>query len=160
VETKIHIRPACTADVSPMTALERQSPTAAHWGESFYRGLFEAGATARIALIAEDEGKLAGFLVARVTGDECELENVLVVERSQRRGMGSKLISALVERARELSVRRIFLEVRESNAAARGLYEKRGFQINGCRRAYYNDPREDAVLYTWVPSENGRSELP
>src|SRR5258708_5551731 len=103
----MQIRPACVADASSMAALERQSPTAAHWEESFYRGLFEEGAAERISLVAEDEGKLAGFLIARVTGDECELENLVVVEGSRRRGLGSKLISALVERVRQLSVTRI-----------------------------------------------------
>ena len=151
VETKIQIRPARAADASSIAALERQSPTAAHWEVSFYRRLFDEGAAERISLVAEDEGKIRGFLIARVTGDECELENLVVVEGGQRRGLGSKLISALVKRVREIGVTRIFLEVRESNAAARGLYEKCGFQINGCRKSYYNDPQEDAVLYTWVP---------
>ena len=134
-----------------MVALERRSPTAAHCEESFYRRLFEAGAAERISLVAEGEGELAGFLIARVTGDECELENLVVVEQSQRLGLGSRLISELVERTRELGITRIFLEVRESNAAARGLYEKCGFQINGLRKSYYSDPQEDAVLYISVP---------
>ena len=92
VETKIQIRPArAAADAClAMAALERQSPTAAHWAESFYCGLFEEGAAERISLVAEDEAKLAGFLIARVTGDECELENLVVVEGSQRRGLGSR----------------------------------------------------------------------
>jgi ribosomal-protein-alanine N-acetyltransferase len=65
--------------------------------------------------------------------------------------MGSKLTCALVGPVRQRKVTRVFLEVRESNAAARALYEKCGFQISGRRKSYYSDPAEDAVLYFWVP---------
>jgi ribosomal-protein-alanine N-acetyltransferase len=151
VETKIQIRPASAVDIPAMAALERQSPTAAHWAESLYRGLFEEGAAERISLVAEDEGLIQGFLIARITGDECELENIVVAEDAQRCGMGSKLTCALVGPVRQRNVMRVFLEVRESNAAARALYEKCGFQISGRRKSYYSDPSEDAVLYVWVP---------
>lgn len=139
---------ACRADIAAIVALERQSPTAAHWPESFYSGVFEGGAAARFLLVAEDEGLLRGFLIARIIGDECELENIVVAEASQRRGLGSKLIWGLRDAARKRNTVRIFLEVRESNASARKLYEKCGFMITGQRKSYYSDPVEDAVLYT------------
>jgi ribosomal-protein-alanine N-acetyltransferase len=41
----------------------------------------------------------------------------------------------------------VFLEVRESNAAARTLYENAGFEQTGRRRSYYTSPLEDAILY-------------
>jgi ribosomal-protein-alanine N-acetyltransferase len=41
----------------------------------------------------------------------------------------------------------VFLEVRESNSAARTLYEKAGFEATGLRKSYYANPVEDAVLY-------------
>jgi len=144
----IQTRRARLADTSTMVALERQSPTAAHGAESFYLGLFADGAVARISLVAEEDGVLRGFLIARITGDECELENVVVAEASQRRGVGSKLIRALIVAARDRNVARIFLEVRESNAAARALYEKCGFAIHGRRKSYYTAPAEDAALYS------------
>ena len=130
-----------------MVALERQAPTAAHWPESFYDGLFEEEA-ARISLVAEDAGALRGFLIAHIIGDDCELENMVVAEASQRRGVASTLIQELVKTAGDRKAARIFLEVRESNAAARRLYEKCGFAIHGRRTSYYSDPAEDAVVYT------------
>jgi ribosomal-protein-alanine N-acetyltransferase len=134
-----------------MAALATQSPTAAHWPESFYSGLFEEGSPARISLVAEDDGVIHGFLIARITSDECELENVVVAEGLQRSGIGSGLIHALTDSVSGWSVTRIFLEVRESNAAARALYEKCGFQLHGRRNSYYKNPAEDAVLYVRVP---------
>lgn len=137
-------------DIEALVGLERQAPTAAHWPESFYRGLFEEGAPERISLIAEDGGVLQGFLIARISSDECELENVVVAESSQRRGLASKLIQELVKAAGDRKAARVFLEVRESNAAARGLYEKCGFAIHGRRKSYYTAPTEDALLYNLV----------
>ncbi len=146
----IQTRKARPADALTMVGLERQAPTAAHWPESFYRGLFDEGAPERISLISEDEGNPAGFLIARIAGSECELENVVVAEASQRRGLASGLVQELVRVARDRNVASIFLEVRESNAAARALYEKCGFALDGRRRSYYTAPVEDAVLYNLV----------
>jgi [ribosomal protein S18]-alanine N-acetyltransferase len=143
----MNIRVGRLEDVAAMLALERQSPAAAHWPESFYRGLFDEGAPERISLVADEDGVRRGFLIARITGDECELENVVVAESSQRRGMASRLIQELVKVARDRKAARIFLEVRESNAPARSLYEKCGFVIQGRRKSYYTTPAEDAVLY-------------
>jgi ribosomal-protein-alanine N-acetyltransferase len=143
----MNIRAGRSEDLGALIALERQSATAAHWLESFYEGLFAGGQVDRISLIVEEEGSLRGFLIARITGDECELENVVVAETSQRRGLGSKLIRGLVDGARDRNVARVFLEVRESNGSARALYEKCGFAISGGRASYYSDPAEDAVLY-------------
>jgi ribosomal-protein-alanine N-acetyltransferase len=143
----MNIRVGRSGDLEAMSALGRQSPTAAHWPESFYAALFENGAAERISLVVEEEGKLRGFLVARVASEECELENVVVAESSQRRGLGSKLIRALIDEVRDRKVARIFLEVRESNLAARALYLKCGFAISGRRASYYAHPSEDAVLY-------------
>jgi ribosomal-protein-alanine N-acetyltransferase len=144
----MNIRAGRSEDLEALVALERQSPTAAHWPESFYRGLFDDGAVERISLVVDEEGSLRGFLIARITSDECELENVVVAEGSQRRGVGSTLIRALFYAARDREVTRIYLEVRESNVAARALYLKCGFAISGRRAFYYSDPKEDAVLYT------------
>ena len=146
----VHIRSACSADTPRMGVLERQAPSAAHWPESFYHDIFAEGAGVRVSLVAQQEDLLLGFLLARIIGDECELENIVVADRRQRRGLGSKLIRALIDAARAQRAKRIFLEVRESNAGARALYEKCNFAITGRRKSYYRDPVEDAVLYTLV----------
>jgi [ribosomal protein S18]-alanine N-acetyltransferase len=85
--------------------------------------------------------------VARLAGGDCELENIVVSHKRQRCGAGTKLLQELIAWSKAQSAGRIFLEVRESNAQARGLYEKLGFAITGHRRAYYTGPAEDAILY-------------
>jgi [ribosomal protein S18]-alanine N-acetyltransferase len=145
------IRPATASDVAKIITLERETPSAAHWPEPTYRRVFAEQSPARIALLATQGGQsnatICGFVIARVAPGECELENIVVARSEQSRGLGSQLVQSLAEAARNQKAMRIFLEVRESNAAARALYEKCGFAITGRRSDYYIDPPEDAVLY-------------
>ena len=135
-----------------MIRLERQSPATAHWTEQQYSDLFATRGEppARLALVAEEAGSfaLSGFLVARHMPPEWELENIVVAPAVRRIGIGKQLMDALLFQAQETNSDAIFLEVRESNAAARRLYEKLGLRENGRRKAYYSNPTEDAVLYS------------
>ena len=79
---------------------------------------------------------------------EWEIENVVVATGFLRRGIANELMRVLIQRAKNEAASAILLEVRESNLAARGLYRKHGFREVGRRPAYYNDPAEDAILYT------------
>ena len=65
-------------------------------------------------------------------------------------GIGKQLMNTLLVQARQTNSDAILLEVRESNAAARRLYEELGFRETGRRKAYYTNPREDAVLYSKI----------
>ena len=103
----------------------------------------------RLLLVAQEKkyASVLGFIVARFSVDESELENIAVSASSRRKGIALQLVNALASAAGERQMSRIFLEVRESNYAARALYEKCGFTVHGCRRSYYRSPIEDAVLY-------------
>jgi len=129
-----------------MLAVEHHAATAAHWNEREYRKAFEPGTPERVVLVIE-EGTVLGFLVARVLGEEWEIENLAVSGPARRRGLGSRLVGELLDRARARSARSVFLEVRESNHAARLLYEKWAFLPAGRRKAYYSGPVEDALLF-------------
>lgn len=135
-----------------MIRLERQSPTTAHWTEQQYFDIFapQPESPGRLALAAEESGTpaLAGFLIARHIATDWELENIVVAPAVRRMGIGMQLLDTLLVQARQNDSASIFLEVRESNMAARRLYEKLGFRENGRRRAYYTNPSEDAVLYS------------
>jgi ribosomal-protein-alanine acetyltransferase len=92
-------------------------------------------------------GTLVGFLVARHVREEWELENIVVSAEFRGRGIGERLLHGLLARVRETESWGVFLEVRESNVAARKFYQKAGFRDIGRRKSYYADPAEDAVLY-------------
>lgn len=146
-EKKAVVRAARLEDLAAILALERATLTAAHWREDDYRRLFEDGGVARLALVAEDQGHVAGFIVTASTGAEWELENIVVGEAERGRGLGSRLMQVFLEIARQREGVTVFLEVRESNRAARELYRKWGFEEKGRRKAYYLRPEEDAVVY-------------
>jgi ribosomal-protein-alanine N-acetyltransferase len=91
-------------------------------------------------VVAEVEGGVVGFAVWRGVGEgEWELLNVAVDPIARGRGVGRALVEAL-------PAGRIFLEVRESNAGARRLYERSGFAVVGRRRGYYQAPAEDGIV--------------
>jgi ribosomal-protein-alanine N-acetyltransferase len=146
---EVRIRPATLADRAGIIALERDSHSAAHWPESTYGRMFSADSSIRIALVVEDHhAALRGFAIARLVGEEGEIENIVVDRKRQNLGLGTQLLQRMMEDSRSRNASRLFLEVRESNAAARALYEKCGFALGGRRRAYYTSPTEDAVLYS------------
>jgi ribosomal-protein-alanine N-acetyltransferase len=140
------IRGATPADLSAILQLERTADAAAHWSEAEYQNIFEAVEPRHLVLVAGDIGVQA-FLVARVLHPEWELENIVVAEPIRRRSVATRLIRELQEQARTQKAQAIFLEVRQCNAAARSLYESCGFGQVGRRPAYYEDPKEDAVIY-------------
>jgi [ribosomal protein S18]-alanine N-acetyltransferase len=148
------VRKATVQDVTEMIRLERQCPTTSHWTEQQYLDLLAArsGSPTRLTLVAHHDGSsaLAGFLVARHSAPEWELENIVVAPAVRRMGIGKQLMNTLQVQARQSNSDAILLEVRESNTAARCLYEELGFRETGRRKAYYTNPREDAVLYSKI----------
>ena len=106
-----------------------------------------AGQLPRVALIIEAESAVQGFLVARVVDTEWEIENIAVSGPARRRGLGTRLLGEFLDWARGEGALAVFLEVRESNRAARALYEKWAFVESGRRPRYYREPEEDAIIY-------------
>ena len=72
--------------------------------------------------------------------------NVAVAPEARRRGIAEALVLDLVQALKEKGNHCLTLEVRASNAPAIALYEKLGFSQVGCRRNYYRNPREDALI--------------
>jgi len=144
------IRRASRADLPSILAIEQQCPTIAHWPEAEYTQAIENVAARRTVLVAEHEGQVIGFVVARVIEHEWELENIAVIPERQRKGIGQALLRVLIDVARIHTADAIFLEVRESNSHARILYERCGFQQTGERKDYYSSPHENAVLYRYL----------
>jgi ribosomal-protein-alanine N-acetyltransferase len=99
-------------------------------------------------LLAPD-GSVVGYFVAMVGVEEMHLLNLTVAPAYQRQGHARELLDVLVSHCREHSARRLWLEVRPSNARARRIYERYGFRLVGVRRGYYPagpGRREDAQV--------------
>jgi ribosomal-protein-alanine N-acetyltransferase len=108
----------------------------------------------RTALIVEQSGSVAGFIVGRQVEDEWEIENIAVSGAARRCGLGSRLVGELLDLVRSRGGKSVFLEVRESNRAARSLYEKWAFIEVGRRKMYYQNPAEDALILKFIFPSN------
>jgi ribosomal-protein-alanine acetyltransferase len=146
------IREAVPADLPAIVALAKNAVTAAQWSVEQYAAIFHAGGTYRITLVAveksrHDEPRVLGFIVAQAIAGEWEIENIAVDASVRRRGLGKRLLMHLLEMARAKGAKSVFLEVRESNSIARSIYENASFSEAGRRKRYYENPKEDAILY-------------
>ncbi len=121
----------------------RHSPEAAQWTKETYG---QAHSSGQVLLIAELNGQICGFLVARIAGDEAEILNAAVDTAHRRQGVGTALLKAAVTTAQARDAKNVYLEVRESNSAAISFYSEHGFQKIAERRQYYSSPTENAVV--------------
>jgi ribosomal-protein-alanine N-acetyltransferase len=163
-ETTVRVRPATPADLPRLVEIASHSATAAQWNQAEYLKLFAADqpdaptqvdpqivdpqrkAQSRTALVVEQSGNVVGFIVGRQVEDEWEIENIAVTGSGRRCGLGSRLVGELLDLVRSRGGKSVFLEVRESNRAARSLYEKWAFLEVGRRKMYYQNPAEDALV--------------
>lgn len=97
-------------------------------------------------LVAEENKEILGYCGFFMALDEGEIPNVCVAQNARRRGVGRQLMEELLKEAKECGVTVLFLEVRQSNEAARKLYTVCGFEEIGMRKGFYELPKEDAVL--------------
>ena len=97
-------------------------------------------------LVAEEEGRVAGYIGSQTCGDESDVMNVAVHPDFRRRGIAEALVNGLVEELKAIESHCLTLEVRASNVPAISLYEKLGFAEVGRRKNYYRNPREDALI--------------
>lgn len=102
-----------------------------------------------LVIAAIEEECLVGYLVIAAVLDEAEIHTVLVDQGRRGKGIAKAMFSAAKFELDQQGVKQVFLEVRESNMAARGLYEGFGFKVIGERKGYYKNTdgsRETALL--------------
>jgi ribosomal-protein-alanine N-acetyltransferase len=95
-------------------------------------------------------GRVVGFAIASLVPPQAELETIVVSASEQRRGIGKRLMEAMVEELAAAAVSEALLEVRVSNERAVGFYGSLGWRETGRRPRYYVEPVEDAVLMSLV----------
>ncbi len=96
--------------------------------------------------VALENDEVQGYIGFWCIYDEAEIMKVAVKKSSREKGIGNALIKAAIDEASAMGAKKILLEVRESNAPARRLYEKNGFMSYNIREKYY-EGKENAVLY-------------
>lgn len=137
------IRPARVADAARIAPLERRC-----FGDPWSVAAFEEvfAFPLGIGLVAERDGEVGGYLVARAVVGEGEIMNLAVAPEYRREGLGRRLLAAGLEALRGRGVHQVHLEVRQGNEAAQALYRRQGFEPVGRRAGYYRNPVEDAIV--------------
>jgi len=144
--TDIHIsRSSSPDDLTEVAALQRRSFTHG-WGAEAIQWELENTNVARIYVARTSAGDLVAYCACWIVFDELHINSLAVEERVRRQGIARRLLDQVVRDAIAEGARMATLEVRQSNAAARALYEGLGFRIEGVRRNYYQDPREDGLI--------------
>ena len=119
------------------------------WTRGNFIDSLAAGYLMRVLRAAD--GEVLGYFVAMPGFEEMHLLNITVAAAHEGRGHARAMLASLYELCEPYGASALWLEVRESNARARALYLREGFDEAGRRRDYYPAPqgrREDAVLMT------------
>ncbi len=137
------IRDLRPEDVAAVLEIEKVSFTTP-WSEIlFMNEIFKPRSLPKAAVIGE---KIVGYICANYLLDEGHILNVTVHPDHRKQGMALHLVQHMIDLLKKEGCLTIFLEVRISNDAALGMYQKAGFRIISARKAYYTLPVEDAVI--------------
>jgi len=141
----IEIRRMVKTDLQEITALEKGIFIDPWSLEAFRSDLKNEMA---LPLVLAVDGKTAGYACLYIVAGEMQIGNFAIAPEFRRRGLARMLMERVVEIAGEHECDSIFLEVRESNIAAKTLYASFEFKVVGRRTGYYRNPKENAILMT------------
>jgi tRNA threonylcarbamoyladenosine biosynthesis protein TsaB len=133
-------------DLGPVEVLQRTTFTNP-WSVEAMRWELENTDVARLYLLRDRAGLVVGYCACWLVFDELQINSIAIDPRLRRRGLATRLLGDVIGEAITRGATAATLEVRESNQAARGLYERLGFTIEAVRRDYYQEPREDALIF-------------
>jgi ribosomal-protein-alanine N-acetyltransferase len=137
------LRPMRVSDLLAVMEIDRQSLTKP-WSEFVWRE--ELSSPFGRYLVLEEDGAVSGHIGLKLIFGEAHIMTLAVHPERRRQGFARTLIEAALAAPVSAGVRRVYLEVRPSNLAARALYRSLGFGETGVRPGYYGD--EDALLMT------------
>lgn len=138
------LRKGVPGDVDQMEILEQQCFSVPWSKDSLLYELAENPLA--LYVVAEVEGRVAGYVGVWTIVDEGHITNVAVSPDFRGRHIGMALIDTMIDVTEKQGVKSYTLEVRASNAPAIGLYKKFGFVSEGLRKGYYEDNGEDAII--------------
>lgn len=140
----LQLGPMSLEDLDAVLAIERASFTTP-WSRAAFRYELLQNRVARCTVVRADR-EVVGYLCLWEIGHEIHITNLAVHPTYRRQGIARVLLGGTLEEARRTAVEQVFLEVRPTNAEARALYERFGFQVVGRRKGYYFDTGEDALV--------------
>lgn len=139
------LRPAVEGDLREVVRIEKAC-FADPWTEESFRRLLDGQPAIFLAAVIPPDSAIAGYAIAFSVGEDAEVLNVAVDPSFRGKGLAGRMLDAVLTELSARGARTAFLEVRESNGAARALYGSRGFTEIGRRHRYYRRPVEDALV--------------
>ncbi len=139
------VRASAQDDLTEVEALQRRAFTNT-WSAEALQWELKNTDVARLYLMRSPGGTLVGYCACWMVFDELHINSLAVDVPWRRRGLARRLLAEVFRDAVRAGARSATLEVRQSNNAARMLYERLGFLVEGVRRDYYQEPREDALI--------------
>ncbi|MCL2700050.1 MAG: ribosomal protein S18-alanine N-acetyltransferase [Defluviitaleaceae bacterium] len=140
----IEIIPMALGHLDAVCEIERDTFPIPWTREDFLRELVENDLA--VYFVAKDGDTVVGYGGMWHVVNEGHITNIAVAGDSRGRGIGDMLVDALESEARALGMIGLTLEVRVGNEPAMRLYDKHGFKIEGLRKNYYADTKEDAAV--------------
>ncbi|MBO4214679.1 MAG: ribosomal protein S18-alanine N-acetyltransferase [Lachnospiraceae bacterium] len=137
------IREMNTEDLAVVSEIEKMCFTMPWSRDGFEAALSMQG---NVFIVYEKNDEILGYCGYYGVLDEAEITNVAVHPDMRNRGIGRDMVSALLSKANKAGIKRVLLEVRESNDPAIHLYEELGFKKLGIRKDFYEQPRENAYI--------------
>ena len=131
-------------DVHAVWELLRASPEAAAWSEGSIRNSQLDNKNTSLVSVLNQE--VVGCVFGSNVAGEAEILNLAVTHAHRRKGVARGLVRQLLLEWERQGIRRVFLEVRESNSGAINLYQSLGFREFARRKGYYSSPDEDALV--------------
>ena len=141
IPAEIKIEQMTSADLPAVVEIESLSFTSP-WS----RRMFEADIKKASYWVAKEVDRVIGYIGLQTVLDEGHIPTLAVHPKFRGQGIGYRLVGMVVEAGKEKKLARIFLEVRESNLAARKLYAGFNFKEISRRKEYYHNPEEDALM--------------
>ena len=132
-------------EIDTILAIEQASFTNP-WTREMYLAELKNEGVSFFYLARDNHRHVVGFCSFWRVLDELHINNLAVLPDLRRQGAATALLDRVMAEGARLGVRRAMLEVRQSNVAARQLYEKFGFVVTGTRSKYYTNPIEDALV--------------
>lgn len=140
-------RPMQEDDLDDVMRIEQASFTDYWSREDMERELHKPPTQAGY-VVAEDDGEVIGYAGFWQVLDEAQITNIAVREDRRGQGVGRELIRTLEKDCASRGAAVVILECRAGNTPALHLYKKAGFTEAGVRKRYYENPTEDAVIFT------------
>lgn len=144
----LRLRVAHVSDAQRLATIEQQAFSDPWPASAFVDVLNMPSVHGVVAVDLEDAPQ--AYCILMIVVDQGEIANLAVAPDARRQGLAARLIRDALQFAVGRGVVAVYLEVRESNIAARALYESHDFRPIGRRRGYYHNPPEDALVLQWT----------